>query len=98
MAPGCFSNSKTPSRVRTYHFVILGQRHFDHLVAEWLEHYHTERPHQSLDNELLKRPTQCGQRPMEHFAPINEQVESLAEVRCKERLGGLLKSYSRKAA
>ncbi len=35
------------------HFVILGQRHFDHLVAEWLEHYHEERPHQARDNDLL---------------------------------------------
>src|SRR6186713_626703 len=26
------------------HFVILGQRHFDYLVAQWLDHYHRERP------------------------------------------------------
>ena len=33
--------------------MILGQRHLDYLVAEWLEHYHTERPHQAKHNELL---------------------------------------------
>ena len=35
------------------HFVVLGQRHFNYLVKVWLEHYHTERPHQSKENELL---------------------------------------------
>jgi transposase InsO family protein len=29
-------------------------------VSGWLEHYHTERPHQSLDNEPLQKPKQRG--------------------------------------
>ena len=28
--------------------------HMDHLCREFIEHYHAERPHQGLDNELLK--------------------------------------------
>ena len=79
------------------HFVVLGQSHFDYLVREWLEHYHTERPHQSLDNEPLKKSKRRG-RPKMHHGPIDEQIVPLTEVRCKQRLGGLLKSYSRKAA
>jgi putative transposase len=74
------------------HFVILGQRHFDHLVAEWLEHYHTERPHQGKDNDLLSIANTRGRksrRPKCHAA---------LGVACRERLGGLLKSYSRRCA
>jgi putative transposase len=78
-------------------FVIFGERHMDHLCAEYLAHYHEERPHQSLENEPLKKPKRRG-RPKKHCGPLDEQVVPLLEVRCKQRLGGLLKSYSRKAA
>jgi putative transposase len=78
------------------HFVVLGQRHFDYLVAEWLEYYHEERPHQSLENEPLKKPKQRG-RPKKHHGPLDMQFVPLSEVRCRLRLGGLLKSYSRAA-
>ena len=48
--------------------------------------YHAERNHQGKDNQLLfplpRRPAKGGERP----------------VRCKERLGGLLKYYERQAA
>jgi putative transposase len=77
--------------------VILGERHFNYLVAEWLGHYHTERPHQAKQNELLKQPKKRG-RPKKHHGPFDEQIVPLSDVRCKQRLGGLLKSYSRKAA
>ena len=79
------------------HFVILGQRHFDHLVSEWLQHYHEERPHQSLGNEPLKKLKRRG-RPKTHPGSISEQIVPLSEVRCEKRLGGLLKHYYRTAA
>jgi putative transposase len=66
------------------HFVIFGCRHMDHLVREFLEHYHTERPHQSLDNQLLARDGPLGQ-------PSGHRVE------CDVRLGGVLKHYRRAA-
>ena len=74
------------------HFVILGQRHFDHLVAEWLEHYHEERPHQGKENDVLtilnaRRRNCSGLRD-----------DATLGIACRERLGGLLKSYSRWAA
>ena len=62
-----------------------------------MAHYHEERPHQSLENEPLKKPKRGG-RPKKQFGPLDEQIVPLTEVRCKQRLGGLLKSYSRKAA
>jgi putative transposase len=79
------------------HFVILGERHFNYLVSEWLEHYHKERPHQALGNEPLKKAKPRG-RSMKKHGKFEEQILPLSEVRCKQRLGGLLKHYSRKAA
>lgn len=57
-------------------------------MKDFLEHYHDERPHQSLDN-----------RPLGKRKPDNYETDliSLNQVRCKKRLGGLLKSYSRAA-
>jgi putative transposase len=76
-------------------FVIFGETHMDHVCQEYLEYYHTERPHQGkgIENELLNRQKKCG-RPR-NKQPANE-VLPLNEVRCSERLGGLLKSYWRK--
>ena len=46
-------------------------------------HYHEERPHQGLGNELIApKTTLTGTGP----------------VRCHERLGGVLKFYHREAA
>ncbi len=69
------------------HFVVFGEDHFRHLIKSYLAHYHEQRPHQSLDNlpldgHILKPPT--GWKA--------DQIE------CAESLGGVLKSYSWKAA
>jgi putative transposase len=71
------------------HFVVFGTKHLDHLCREFAAHYHEERPHQSLDNEpIIKTPKLC------------RMVESntIGDFQCHKRLGGLSKSYSRKAA
>lgn len=67
------------------HFLIFGRRHFDHLVQEYREHYHQERPHQGLGNILLTRspPTTCSS--------IDRRIT------CRTRLGGLLRHYRRAA-
>jgi putative transposase len=80
-------------------FIVFGEKHLDHLCAEYLAHYHQERPHQGegIDNELLCRPEEPG-RPKASRGDLHGEIFPLAEVRCKQRLGGLLKSYSRKAA
>jgi Integrase core domain len=64
------------------HFLVFGEKHFDYLVREYLEHYHTERPHQGLGNRLVS-----GVPP----PPAD------GEVLCRTRLGGLLKHYYRAA-
>jgi putative transposase len=71
------------------HCVVLGAAHLDHLVQEFVAHYHEERPHQGLDNKLIVP----GKPP-----PQDETVPSLHQVVCRERLGGLLKHYERRAA
>jgi putative transposase len=65
------------------HFLVFGEKHFDYLVREYVEHYHTERPHQGLGNGLV-----TGEPP----------PATLGTVSCHPRIGGLLKHYSRAAA
>ena len=65
------------------HFLVFGEQHFDYLVSEYVTHYHEERPHQGLGNQLLS-----GQPP-----PNDD-----GEIRCRTRLGGLLKHCYRAAA
>jgi putative transposase len=69
------------------HFVICCEAHLRHLLKEFLEHYHLERAHQGLDNR-----TPTGRPPPTTADFQTDQIE------CRERLGGLLKSYHRKAA
>ena len=71
--------------------VIPGERQLNHLLAMWVEHYHTERPDQALANAPLDQPKQRG-RPKTQHGPIEDQIVPLSEVCCKQRLGGLLKS------
>ncbi len=69
------------------HFIPVGLKHLDHLVSEYLEHYHRERPHQGLGNRLL------GDRIPGHDPPPDED-----EVVCRPRLGGVLRHYERRSA
>lgn len=67
------------------HFVAFGRKHLDHLVSEYVEHYHAERPHQGMGNRVL--------RP-----PVPGSALGLAgSVVCQSRLGGLLRHYRRAA-
>ena len=69
------------------HLVIFGERHLRHLLREFVAHYNTERYHQGLGGRLV-RPT---------LAPSNDNAATGA-IRCRPRLGGLLKFYHREAA
>jgi len=69
------------------HFMVFGEAHLNHLVAEYVAHFETERPHQGLDNRLI----------IARNAPSND-VPSLGNLNCRERLGGLLRHYERRAA
>jgi putative transposase len=63
--------------------VPLGEAHLRAAIRAFVEHYHEERPHQGLRNELIALKTTLGGR---------------GAVRCRERLGGVLKFYYRAAA
>ncbi|MBI1247500.1 hypothetical protein GC197_06585 [bacterium] len=58
-----------------------------------VEHYHEERPHQGIGNVLLL------QRGEPECEGTDDEVPalSMADIQCQERLGGILKSYSRAA-
>jgi len=79
------------------HFVVFGHKHMDVLCSNYRDHYHAERPHQGLDNELIENLDSKKRKKFKKPANQPETIR-LSDIRCHERLGGLLKSYSRKAA
>lgn len=70
------------------HFLVLGENHLRHLLKEWDAHYLQERPHQAKGNVPLP----------DADAPPRTRPMPTGEVRCRERLGGLLRHYHRHAA
>ena len=40
--------------------IPFGERHFRRTLAEFVEHYHRERNHQGLENELIDRVRPVG--------------------------------------
>ncbi len=68
------------------HFLVFGEKHLDYLVKEYIEHYHSERPHQALANLPL-----TGEPP-------SALPDLEGEIQCRTRLGGILKHYYRTAA
>ncbi len=69
-------------------FVIVARRHLNYINSEFQVHYNRERPHEAR-----------GGRPPDwpEDAPSDRLVKS-SDVVCRNRLGGLQKSYSRRAA
>jgi transposase InsO family protein len=63
--------------------ILFGPAMLRRCVREFVAHYHTERNHQGLENRLLQPPPDT---------PV------AGEIVCRERLGGLLKFYHRRAA
>jgi transposase InsO family protein len=63
--------------------IPLGERHLRRTLAEFVAHYHGERNHQGLDNELIDRP------PWQRLG---------GPVWRRQRVGGLLSYYYRAAA
>ena len=35
---------------------IFGERHLEYVIREYMEHYHTERAHQGIGNEIIEPP------------------------------------------
>jgi putative transposase len=64
--------------------IPFGERLLRRAMNDYLAHYHTERNHQGKNNMLL-------------FRQITETRRD-EPVRCRDRLGGLLRYYHRAAA
>ena len=62
--------------------IPFGEHHHRRAVAEFVAHYHRERNHQGLDNELIESERAKGR---------------VGRVRRHQRLGGLLNYYARAA-
>ena len=63
--------------------ILLGTDSLRRALKEYEAHFHTERPHQGLGNELIESP-----------APTPASGDRVVE---RERLGGLLRTYQRAA-
>ena len=64
--------------------IIFGRKSLENAVREYIEHYHSERNHQGLGNELIE--------------PVHGAGVVAGRIECRERLGGTLKYYHRRAA
>ncbi len=64
--------------------IFFGEDSLRHTIKEFLEYYHRERNHQGIGNRLIDPPDGIG------------SLEG--SVACRERLGGMLRYYHRKAA
>jgi transposase InsO family protein len=64
--------------------IFFGRKSLENAVCEFVEHYHAERNHQGLGNELIE--------------PVDEADSVAGRIECRERLGGMLKFYHRRAA
>ena len=64
--------------------ILFGEASLRRALREYGIHFHAERPHQGLGNEIIAHGQSNG-------SPTGEVVES-------ERLGGLLRHYHRAAA
>jgi transposase InsO family protein len=67
-----------------YRMIFWGRKSLENAVREYVEHYHAERNHLGLGNELIQ--------------PNDEAGVVAGKIECRERLGGMLKYYHRRAA
>jgi putative transposase len=63
--------------------LLLGERHLRRTIAEFVVHYHAERNHQGIGNELIQPAA---------------RTDGLGVVRRRQRMGGMLNFYYRAAA
>ena len=62
--------------------IVFGERHLRRTIAEFVAHYHAERNHQGIGNELID--------------PL-ERADGQGRVRRRQRIGGILNYYYRAA-
>ena len=65
--------------------ILFGEASLRHALTHYVEHFHHERNHQGKDNVLL-------------FPEVSQGRVCQGPMRCRQRLGGLLKYYDGDAA
>ena len=65
--------------------ILFGEAALYRVLNEYMAHYHHERNHQGKGNVLL-------------LPSVSQDTAHAGPIRCRERLGGLLKYYEREAA
>ena len=63
--------------------IFFGEKSLRRALKEFAEHYHTERNHQGLENNIIDFQ--------------GESDSTSGPVQCRERLGGMLSYYYRDA-
>ena len=76
-----FSSLKSESLER---MIFFSEPQLRKALSEFSCHYHAERNHQGLKNQLIEPDAEVGQ--------------TTGVIDCRERLGGLLRYYHRRAA
>ncbi len=66
--------------------ILFGESSLRHCLENYVNHFHAERNHQGKGNGILLP------------APEDRIGEMAGDIQTRERLGGLLKFYHRKAA
>lgn len=74
------AKSECPDRM-----ILFGGRSLHHVLKEYTAHYHFERNHQGIGNNLV-------------FPQLATEECKEGAIKCRERLGGLLKFYHRRAS
>ena len=64
--------------------IFFDDRSLLRAATSFVNHYHEERNHQGLDNQLID--------------PAQDVGHGYGQIRCRERLGGILRYYFRQAA
>ena len=67
-----------------HRMIFFGEKPLRNAVREFLLHYHRERNHQGLGNQIIE--------------PAEELGQARGDVCCRDRLGGTLRYYYRNAA
>ncbi|MDG2127183.1 MAG: integrase core domain-containing protein [Fuerstiella sp.] len=64
--------------------IFFGRKSLENAVREYVQHYHGERNHQGLGNQLIE--------------PEDDADSVAGRIECRDRLGGMLKYHHRRAA
>lgn len=79
-----YSRARPLAEHRLARLILFGEGSLRNAVCEYLEHYHGERNHQGLGNQLLEPAANVGR--------------VAGKLQQRERLGGMLRYYYRDAA